>query len=405
MPIISKELIEYSMRGIIHRKTRSMLTIASILIGITAIFILVSFGLGLYNYIGEFSSTSSANKITVMPKGFGGMSFQEDPFFTEQDFQKVKNAPGVYKAITLDYAAAEIIQDKTIKYSFLIAYDPAEPFMLTDISGIKIYKGRELRPSDSGKVVLGYNYLLKDKVMPKAYDINSKINIQGKDLRVIGFFGPIGNPQDDSQMYVSEDEFKILYPDRGVGYDWIFAEIDTTNIGEVVKGVERALRNSRNQEEGKEDFTVQSFDEMLATYSNVLAGVAGFIILIALISVLVSAVNTSNTMITSVLERIKEIGVMKSVGARNSEIMKIFLFESGFLGFTAGVLGVLLGWIITEALANILIAVGWSFITPAYPWYLIAGCILFATLTGAISGLAPAIQASKINPVKALRYE
>jgi putative ABC transport system permease protein len=403
--LMSRELIEYSLRGMIHRKTRSILTIASILIGITAIFILISFGIGLYGYVDQFSSASSANKITIMPKGFGGMSFQENPFFSEADFRAVQNAPGVYSAITINYAAAEIQQDKTKKYSFVIAYDPAKPRILMDLTGIKLFKGRQLNPSDSGKIVLGYNYLIKDKIMPKAYDVNSKIMVQGQELRVIGFFAPIGNPQDDAQMYVSQEMFRQLYPNKSAGYDWIYAEVDQSKIKQVVADVEKALRNSRNVKEGREDFTVQSFDDLLATYSNVLNGIAGFVILIALISVIVSAINTSNTMITSVLERTREIGVMKSVGATNSEILKIFLFESGVLGFIAGVLGVFFGWLIASSLGRIIVTAGWGFLSPAFPWTLFAGCILFATATGAISGLLPAIKASKTNPVQALRYE
>ena len=375
------------------------------MIGIISIFILISFGIGLYGYVEQFSSTSSANKITIMPKGFGGMGFEEEPFFTEADFRAVENAPGVYSAITLDYAATEITQDKTKKYAFIIAYDPSEPFMLMDISGIKLFKGRELKPGDNGKVVLGYNYLIKDKIMPKSYNINSKIEIQGQELRVIGFYGPIGNPQDDSQIYVTQEFFRELYPNRSEGYNWIFAEVDITRINSVIKDIEKALRNSRNIKEGKEDFFVQSFDDLLATYSKILKGIAGFVILIALISVVVSAINTSNTMITSVLERTREIGVMKSVGAGNSEIIKVFLFESGFLGFIAGVIGVIIGFIITLSVKGIINSTGWSFISPAYPWTLFVGCVAFATLTGALSGFIPAIRASKINPIQALRYE
>jgi putative ABC transport system permease protein len=133
--------------------------------------------------------------------------------------------------------------------------------------------------------------------------------------------------------------------------------------------------------------------------------VVGFIILIALISVLVSAVNTANTMITSVLERIREIGVMKSIGARNSEIFKIFLFESSFLGFVAGCLGVILGFIVTFIGGKILLSLGYGFLKPDYSFILFFGCIAFATLTGAISGVIPAYKAMKINPVDALRYE
>jgi putative ABC transport system permease protein len=277
--------------------------------------------------------------------------------------------------------------------------------MMIEVSGVKLLEGRMLQPGDDNKVMLGYNYRINDKIVPKAYELNDKIEIQGQDMQIVGFFEQIGNPQDDSQIYMTIDSFDKLFPNRGEGYNWIFAEVDVSKIDQVVSDVEDNLRDSRNLEEGKEDFFVQSFDDLLATYSKVMQGIAGFVILIALISVVVSAVNTSNTMITSVLERVREIGVMKSVGARNSEIMKIFLFESAFLGFTAGVLGVAAGYIITNVIAKIISATGWSFISPAYPWSLFVGCILFATLTGAISGLAPAIQASRISPVRALRYE
>ena len=405
MALISKELMKYSMKGMIHRKSRSILTIVSILIGITAIFILISFGIGLYNYVNAFSGESSANKITIMPKGFGGMGFEEKPFFTEDDVKAVERTSGVYSTEVLNYAAAEITQNKVKKYAFLIAFDPSEPFMMTEVSGVKLLEGRMLKPGDDNKVMLGYNYRIEDKIMPKAYELNDNIEVQGRDLRIVGFFEPIGNPQDDSQIYVTIDFFNELYPERGEGYNWIFAEVDVSKIDEIIKNVEENLRDSRDLDKGKEDFFVQSFDDLLATYSKVLNGIAGFVILIALISVVVSAVNTSNTMITSVLERIREIGIMKSVGARNSEIMKIFLFESGFLGFAAGVLGVAAGFVITKVLGNIIASSGWGFIAPAYPWSLFVGCILFATLTGALSGVAPAIQASRISPVRALRYE
>ena len=110
-------------------------------------------------------------------------------------------------------------------------------------------------------------------------------------------------------------------------------------------------------------------------------------------------------MVTSVLERYKEIGVLKAVGARNSEIFKIFLFESSFLGFIAGCIGVLIGFLFAYAGATLLESLGYGFLTPSYSPYIFIGCILFATITGAISGVFPAINASKTNTVDALRYE
>ena len=110
-------------------------------------------------------------------------------------------------------------------------------------------------------------------------------------------------------------------------------------------------------------------------------------------------------MITSVLERYKEIGVLKAIGAKNSEIFGIFLFESSFLGFVAGALGVLFGWFLTSSIASVLEGLGWGFLSPYYSVELFAGCVLFAVVTGVISGVVPAIRASKINTVDALRYE
>jgi len=177
------------------------------------------------------------------------------------------------------------------------------------------------------------------------------------------------------------------------------------NIDKVVENVEKNLRKERGLDEGKEDFFVQSFQDMIDSFGMALNMIIGFVVLIALISVVVSAVNTANTMITSVLERIKEIGIIKSIGGRNSEVFKIFLFESAFLGFVSGAIGVFLGWLISYIGGIILDNLGWGFLSPHFSIWLFAGCILFATLTGAISGVIPAVRASKINPVDALRYE
>ena len=400
--LISKELMEYSLRNIVHQKTRSILTIISILIGITAIFVFISFGMGLSKYVEDFSTSGSADKISIMSKGFGGIN--EDFYFTENDLNAVKKAPGILEATGLYMKAAEIQQDKTKKYSFLIAYDPDKPLVM-EMSNIKISEGRMLKKSDKGKVVLGANYKIKNKIMPKAYALNGKIEIQGKELQIVGFFEPVGSPQDDAQIYTTNGYIKELYNESIKGYSWIIAKADITKMDSTINSVKKALINSRNLEAGKEDFFAQSFTDMINAYTSALRGIKLFVIFIALISVLVSAINTSNTMITSVLERVKEIGVMKSVGARNSEILKIFVFEAGFLGFVAGVLGVLVGFIISSSLGLIIKTLGYGFLAPAYSWSLFLGCIVFAILTGALSGLAPAVRASRINPVQALRYE
>lgn len=402
--MISKESIKYSLNNIRKSKARSILTILSIFVGIATIFIFVSFGWGLYDYIDEFTSSSSADKLMIMPKGSGMPGLDTTFKLLDNDVRMIKNTHGVYEATGVFMGVGEVVQDDLKKYVFVMSYDPNLP-MIMELSDIGIIKGRALRDSDSGKVTLGYNYLVKNWIFPKTYSLNSKINIQGRDLRVIGFYDKVGNPQDDSNIYVTNDFMSELYPEKELSYGMIIARADRENIDAVVEKVETKLRNARGLDKGKEDFSVDSYANLLESYMVVLDIIIGFIILIALISVIVSAINTANTMITSVLERFKEIGILKSIGARNSEIFKIFLFESGFLGFVSGVIGVLVGWGATNLGASILDNFGYGFLSPHYSVSLFVGCILFATFTGAISGMVPAWKASKINAVDALRYE
>jgi putative ABC transport system permease protein len=403
--MISKESVKYSLNNLKKSKARSILTILSIFVGIATIFVFVSFGWGLYDYIDEFTSSSSADKLLIQPKGGGGVPGLDTAFkLLDNDVSVIENTPGVYEATGMYIGAGEIIQDNSKKYVFVTSYDPALPLIM-ELSNIEIIGGRALRPGDSGKVTLGYNYMLKNKIFPKAYSLNSKINVQGQDLRIVGFYEPVGNPQDDSNIYVTNDFMVELYPNKNLSYGMIIARVDQENIDTTGDRVEKKLRDSRGLDAGKEDFTVASFADLLESFTVVLNIIIGFILLIAFISIVVSAVNTANTMITSVLERFKEIGVLKSIGARNSEIFKIFLFESGFLGFVAGTIGVLVGWGMSVLAAGILENMGYGFLSPHYSWVLFVGLILFATFTGAISGMIPAWRASKINAVDALRYE
>lgn len=403
--MIKMETISYSLRNLKQRRSRSALTIFSILIGITTIFIFISFGYGLYNYTEELAEGSSADKVLIQPASATGTATIGETFILEdEDVDAIKSAAGVYEASGIYLKSAEVKLRKENKYVFLVGYDPKNPLIM-DIYDIELSKGRWLKSSDSNHILLGYNYQFPNKIFSKAIGLNENIEVNGKDMRVIGFLEEVGSPDDDAQIYIPNDYIDELYPDENNSYGWIVGRVEKKDIDGVVENIEKKLRKSRNLEEGKEDFFVQSFNDMIESFSSVLNIIVGFIILVALISVFVSAINTANTMITSVLERYKEIGVLKAIGARNSEIFGIFLFESSFLGLVAGVSGVLLGWIVTSLAGKLLSNLGWAFLSPYYSPWLFFGCIAFAVLTGAISGVIPAIQAMKINTVDALRYE
>jgi putative ABC transport system permease protein len=401
MALIDNETIRYSLRNLKNRKGRSFLTVFSILIGIATIFIFISYGWGLYTYTESFTTGSSADKIIVMAKGFGGG--QDTSFaLTEDDLKAVETSSGVYEATGVYMNSVEVDKRGVKKYVYMMSYDPKYPLVL-DLFQAEPEKGRFLRSGDRG-VVLGYNYLVDGKIFDRAYDINDVIEINGEKLRIIGFMESVGNPTDDANIYITNKGFEDLFPEKE-SYAQIIARVDTDNMQRTIENVERNLRKERDLEKGKEDFFVQSFEEMVESYAGAINVIIAFVILIALISVLVSGINTANTMITSVLERYKEIGVLKAIGARNSRIFTIFLFESAFLGFAAGVLGVGIGWLLSWIGSVILDNVGFGFLDPNFGWQLFVGCIVFAVLTGAISGVIPAYRASKTNTVDALRYE
>lgn len=403
--MIGLESIRYSLRNIAHRKSRSFLTVLSIFLGIATIFIFISFGLGLYGYINSFVEGGSADKVLVQPKGSAGVPGLDSAFaLTDSDVRAVERSAGVYEATGayVKIALAEFRDEQ--KYVFLMGYDPKIPLMI-ELSDLDIAKGRELTSGDSGKVVLGYNYMLKDRIFSKGIELNDEIEVGGVGMRVVGFYDSVGNTQDDSNIYVINDDIDELYPETENSYGWIVARVDRDNIDWASDNIERNLRKSRDLKEGKEDFSVQSFADLLESYAGAMNIIIGFVILIALISVVVSAVNTANTMITSVIERTKEIGVIKSIGGKNSEVFGIFLFESAFLGFVAGVIGVLLGWGLASFGGIVLDTLGWGFLAPVFPYYLFVSLVSFAVITGALSGAIPAWKASRINIVDALRYE
>jgi putative ABC transport system permease protein len=402
--MIENESIKYSLRNIKNSRSRTILTIFSILIGITTLFIFVSFGLGLYEYIDTLMGESSANLLLVQPKGGFVPGLDDSIKLTQDDLETIKKVAGVKSATGVYMKPVSIKQGSTLKYTFLMAYDPSEPLIMNTFN-IDIEKGRNLRPSDMRKVVLGNNYQKKDIIFKNSYSVGKKIIVDNFDMTIVGFYESVGSPQDDAQIYITNRYFEELYPEVDY-YAMIVVEAASENdLESLIERIEKRLRRQRDLEIGEEDFYVQSFEDLINSYTGALNIVIGFIILIALISVLVSSVNTANTMITSVLERYKEIGVLKAIGAKNSEIFKIFLFESAFLGFIAGCLGVFFGFIFVYITEQILNNIGYGFLTPSYSPLIFVGCILFATITGAISGVFPSINASKINTVDALRYE
>jgi putative ABC transport system permease protein len=409
--MLTRENFNYALRNLWNRKTRSFLTILSILIGITTIFIFVSYGLGLYYYIDELSEELGVDKLIINPISSGAPGMDSAFLLGDLDLNSVKRTRGVLSAAGMSAGSGMIVRENKVVYQFMAGIqtrDRDEYNLIKEFFGpYGIIDGRWLQDGDDNRVMLGYSYTIPNRIFQRPLKVGDKININNVDFKVVGFLGEAGNPADDAQIYMTIDALNdLINPDKLINYGWIIAKVNNVNeIDSVAQRIERNLRRHRGLEEGKEDFTVASFEDLIETFSAVLDIVIGFIILIALVSIIVSAINTANTMFTSILERTKEIGVMKAIGAQNSDIATIFLLESSMLGFIAGIIGVLFGWIIASIGSHILSSLGFSFLKPYFPLYLVLSCLLFAVLVGTLSGVIPAYNASKKNPVNSLRYE
>ncbi|MCX6706853.1 MAG: ABC transporter permease [Candidatus Woesearchaeota archaeon] len=401
------DYLKYAIENIKHKPMRSWLTVLSILIGIMAIFALVSFGQGLSSYVNTLSAQMGTDKLMVTSKGFSAPGTDQNFFISDKDIDAIKKVNGIAEIAGLHVHALEIDYNKQKKYSFGMGMPMgSERKMIDEMLTVSIDKGRDLKSGDILNAVFGYNYQFADKIFKKALKVGDVVKINGYDVKIAGFYQAIGNPQDDANVYLTKEGFEFLYPDLTDKFQEAIARVQPDqDAAAIAEKATEKLRKFRGEKAGQEDFFIQTFQQAVETFMIIINVINGVLVLIALISLVVAAVNITNTMYTAVVERTKEIGVMKAVGAKNSDIMMMFVFEAGLFGFVGGALGIFMGYIVASLGGVIAANAGYPILKPIFPLWLIIGCLTFSFLVGSIAGLLPAMQASKLKPVDALRYE
>ncbi len=401
-----KDYFKIPLKEIRRRKLRSWLTLIGIIIGIAAVVSLITLGQGLENAISKQFQALGDDKIFIMPKGgLWGMGSSEQ--LTEDDLDVISGTLGVKLATGMGYAFAQFDFNDKVHYGFVsgISTSPEERALVGEAQTWKVREGRMLDRGDKFKIVLGHEHTKRD-LFDKRVELGDKIKIHGKDFKVVGFLEKIGSPPDDesglipidayADVFDAENELGFIIAQSGLGEDSLL----------IAESIKKELRQFRNVDEGKEDFEIQTPDQFAETFSIILDIVNIVLVGIAAISLLVGGIGIMNTMYTTVLERTKEIGVMKALGAKNSHIVYLFLVESGFYGLGGGLIGVLIGVGLAKLVEAIFtIAVGPAFLLIEIDYFLIIGTLLFSFIVGCLSGISPAIRASKLNPVDSLRYE
>ncbi len=238
--------------------------------------------------------------------------------------------------------------------------------------------------------------------------IGDNIAVGGIDFKVTGVLRTLGNRQDDSMIALDMNYFHQITGIRE-GAHFAIVKIkegfDAARVEANIMAEAGDVRRVRGKPEIVAPFTVFTPDAAVDMVGDVMLLLQVMIFGIASIAIVVSAIGIMNTMYTSVRERTKEIGIIKAVGAKNNDITKIFLIESGIIGLIGGIGGVILGFSLAKIVELYLqfhpVFILEAIISPT----LIIFALLFSFTLGSLAGYLPARSAAKLNPVDALMYE
>ncbi|NQE04939.1 hypothetical protein C5S32_03615 [ANME-1 cluster archaeon GoMg1] len=395
-----KDIFLLAYRDIKERKARTSLTLLGIAVGIAAVIALMSVGYGFQQSVtGEL--VEMADLIMVLPgKASLGSEYVELGSFNERDLKDVGRIGGVKETATGASSMEEVEYrgEKTV-----VSIVGIEPRDVGVVFGdmVKTEEGRFLRDNDHKACLIGHS-IAKD-YFDEEIRVNDRLKIGGSKFRVVGILEKQGGFKSelDSEIRVTRRDAKSILGNDGIS--WIFVRV--RNIGEaeeIADEIEERIDENHKLDDFTSAMTMGSVIDQLKTIFTLLQAV---LIAIASISLIVASIGIMNTMLMSVMERTHEVGIMKAIGAKNRNVLSLFLLESGMLSVVGGVLGCVLGVTGANVISiGIGAALGEGIPAIVRPEVLLGG-ILVAVLVGVLSGLYPARKASRMSPVEAVRYE
>lgn len=408
-------------------KLRSWLTIIGVIIGIASVITIVTTGEYFQEQVTETLENLGGDTITIVPSyPFNSVEVQynesgeisepeeiENPELTKADVLTLLRVPAV------EYVNVNVETGVNLEYGGEETYlwvEGVDPRVWPDITKKKIGEGRMLEPGDRAVVVISNE--LSNEAFKRQIRLNQMVLLNDKSYRVVGILakddGLLGGMSSlfGSSVYMpykevynlkqSDDD---LFETEEEVYDSIQVKLyNEADYDAALDEIESRLRLSRRVDEDTQNFYVSSPKEAIESTQKLINGLTAFLALIAGISLLVGSTGIANTMFTSVLEKTKEIGIMKAIGARNQDILLIFLCNAAMIGLVGGIIGILLG---TAVVQLILLLISMKMQIP-FEFALSVKGTLIATfvsiIVGLIAGLVPAKNASELKPVDSLRY-
>jgi putative ABC transport system permease protein len=392
-------------------KLRSGLTVLGIVIGVAAVIAMLAVGRGAEASITGSISGIGTNLLFVF-RGDPGDTIRNPKPLTTEDANALRDqfaAPSIA-------AVAPALQGDAI-VSFGGEQTTPQLFGVTP----EYFQVRNLNLTEGEMIteehMLGRSsvVLLGPEVATNLFGhsdgvIGETVRIEGQPFRVIGVLESKGGGafgSEDNQVLVpfTTAQTRLIRRSTSNRVDIIFVQAAS---GEVVtqatEEIAQILRTRHRTPVGEDDFTIFSQQDLLSTFQSITGILTIFLGGIAGISLLVGGIGIMNIMLVSVTERTREIGLRKALGARRRDILIQFLTESSLLSLIGGIIGIMLGWLISFAVGRIAAASGTAF-TPLVGLDAVALATIFSAIVGLFFGIYPANRAAGLEPVEALRYE
>ncbi|MCF7835602.1 MAG: ABC transporter permease [Candidatus Marinimicrobia bacterium] len=387
-----------------------------IIIGVASVVVIVSVGAGAQSLILAQIKTLGANLIAVIP----GHADEDDPFSAMMGYtvttltyddavalREKRNVPNIMDVVAYSKGTGSVVWGAN-------SYDTQLNGVTTGyllVEGGEVEEGRfftdEEETNLSRVAVLGIT--AKEEIFGESDAVGQHIRTKNRSFEVIGVLkerGMVAMQDYDDQILFPIKTAQKMFGVNHVGL--IRAKIDhEDNVERAMKDVEDTLRERHDimDTSGKnDDFTVRSAAEALDMITSITDALRYFLAAMAALSLAVGGIGIMNIMLIAVTERTREIGLRKAIGANNSNIMWQFLMESVVVTLSGGVIGIIVGAIMSFAIAvgAQFLGYDWSFIVSIYSILL---AIAVSVSIGLIFGIYPARKASKLNPIEALRHE
>lgn len=399
-----KNFIKLTLKSLIYRPMRSWLTVIGIVIGIMLVVIILAIGSGIQNAVTKTLQMFGSDLIVVFPGKetnplvafVGGQKFKEDDLIALEKIDGVKFVvPELAQVLNVEFDG----EKKSAMIHATLIGRTVE--LVEESKGFKLREGRWPSGEDAQEAVLGSG--AADNLFQEKIKIGDEVIVKSKRLKVVGIMAEIGEQMSDNIIFVSLNTLRAI---TGLGRVAASADVKLKS-GTNVELVAKQIRHQLSKQDVVRDFSVLTPDKAGRLVGSVLSIVELILIVFGLVSLIVGAVGIMNTMYTSVLERTKQIGIMKAVGASNESILALFLVESGLIGLVGGITGVIfgigsaymIGWIAAKK------GIQGIFSFAALDVLGFFAVLIVTFIVGVIAGLLPARKASRMEPAEALRYE